>query len=787
MTSPKLRSVFAGLIVFAVAGYGPAEACGPPPAGPSYIDAFGGQTADLNAFYGGRVGLVMAQSPRGRLFMAWRLLHGLPVGATAGAGLSIPCCESPDQDTWNQASAWTTVRATVTGVTPLTDTIETDRPVADNATVPNCFAGAFTNAAATLQDRITAYGVGSPWVKAWVDGQDAVFKGCAASGVTLPALDPAAPAWLKADHAYQAAALALYQGDNAGAAADFAAIGRDATSPWRPMAAYLTARALLRQALAAGAPNAYADARSAIAALAATPAGTFGQGEARSMGMILDERQAPAKIAAALNAQLSGPSLRHDAAVDFRDYVDLNAKAAQPPEILDWIATIKSRTAGGPKVASDATGADLTASQNSANAYALAHAQARWTATRDVAWLVAAMSLASPSDPAAPSLVKAASAVSPTSPASVSVAYHRVRLTLSSAPQAQTRAVLDAMLARQDLSASDRNLFTAERMQVAESPAVFSHLALRDRVCADDTGADGCVRGQFNDEAEPTNVYDAAGKVGLGPDAMALIDRLPLAQRAALADDATLPATLRLDIALTTWTRAVLMQDNGQIDALALKLQSLLPQLASDWAKVAQTPPGPAKRFAEFYILAEVPGMAADLGGYTRPEGKAVADFQGAWYDWMILPAGSTKGDYAPPCLQTYLPEGACDDGADTSDAAQWPISDLVCLTYCGQGAFPLRRPDFAAAVVDQASLEQKRMAQPYKDGDTLGASVWEEVLAYASANPKDPRAPEALYWLVHITRYGHSHDHLSHRAFDILHQRYPTTTWAKETKYYFD
>jgi hypothetical protein len=786
MTSPKLRAVLAGVLVFATVLYGPAEACGPPPDGPSYVDAFGGETADLNAFYDGRVGVVMAQSPRAHLFMAWRLLHGLPVGAAAGAGLSIPCCNSPDQDTWDQSQTWTAARVAVTGVAALPEMIQPDRPIANDATAPNCFGEAFAEAASTLQNRIQSYGAASPWVKAWVDGQDAVFKGCGASGVAMPALDPAAPAWLKADRAYQAAALALYQGDNAGAAADFAAIGRDAQSPWRPMALYLTARALLRQALATKTPQAFADAHRAIAALAAAPAGTFAQGQAASMTMIVNERETPAKIAAALNAELSGPSLREDAAVDFRDYVDLNEKVAQPPRILDWIATMKAKTRGAPALDPDAQGAAITASQNRVVAYCLAHAQAQWAATHDPVWLIAAMSLAGPSDPAAPALVKAAASVPATSPVAVSLAYNTVRLTLASAPQDQTRAVLDAILARHDLSVSDRNLFTAERMQVAESPAVFARLALRPRVCADDTGADGCVRGQFNDEQQQSNIYDAAGKVGLGPDARALIDRLPLAQRAALVSDPTVPAALRLDIALTSWTRAVLMQDNAQIDALALKLQTLAPQLASDWARVVKTPAGPDKRFAEFFIFAQVPGMATDLESYTRPVGK-IADYQGAWYDWMILPAGSTKGDSAPPCLDAYTPDGSCDATTDTSDATLWAASDVVCLTYCGQGAFPLRRPDFAAAVVDRAALERKAMAQPYQDGDTLGASVWEEVLTYASAHPADTRSPEALYWLVHITRYGHSHNHLSHKAFDLLHQRYPNSTWAKQTKYYYD
>ncbi len=789
MTSSRLRIAVASALILATATCGPAEACGPSPEGPAYIDAFGGQAADLNAFYDGRIALVMAQSPRARLFMDWRLLHGLPVGRAAGARLSIPCCDSADPQTWDQTQAWVTARAAVPGVAAQAAAIQTDRPVADNATEPNCFAGAFANAAATLKDRIARYGAVSPWVKAWVDGQDAVFEGCSASAAVMPALDARAPAWLRADRAYQASALALYQGDNARAAAGFAAIGRDAQSPWRRMAPYLTARALLRQALATRTPKAFAEAHRAIGALAAAPAGTFAQDQVRSMAMIIDEQENPDQVRIALNREMTAPSLRDDAAVDFRDYVDLNDKAGRPPEILDWIATMKGAAPGAPAVDPTSDDPAHQAAQRRANAYSLAHAQARWTATHDAAWLVAALSLADPSDPAAPALTRAAAATRPTSPAFLTAAYHRLRLTLASAPERETRAALDAILARRDLAVSDRNLFRGERMQVAENQGAFARLALRTRLCADDNGGDGCVRDKFNDEEEPRDLYDAAGKVGLGPDARALIDRLPLAERTALADDPSLPATLRLDIALTSWTRAVLMQDNGRIDALALRLQTLLPQLGPDWARVAHTPPGPAKRFAEFFIFAKVPGLATDLASYTRPDGK-VADFQGPWYDWMILPAGSTRGDSAPPCLTAYTPDGYCGDDKDhkdVSDAALWATSDLVCLTYCGQGAFPLRRPDFAAALVGQAALERKRMARPYHDGEELGASVWDEVLAYASAHARDPRAPEALYWLVHVARYGHSHDHLSHRAFDVLHQRYPNSSWAKRTRYYFD
>ncbi|HLK24307.1 MAG TPA: hypothetical protein VKT30_06585, partial [Caulobacteraceae bacterium] len=153
----KLLAAASALAVF-TASASPAGACGPPPTGPSFVDVFGGPTPDLNAFYDGRIGVVMAQSPRGRLYMDWRLLHGQPVGRQAGPGLSIPCCGNTDPDTWDATSAWLQARAQVVGGAPTDTTITTDIPLPDGGERPNCFADAFHTATATLNARIAAYG-----------------------------------------------------------------------------------------------------------------------------------------------------------------------------------------------------------------------------------------------------------------------------------------------------------------------------------------------------------------------------------------------------------------------------------------------------------------------------------------------------------------------------------------------------------------------------------------------------------------------------------------------------
>jgi hypothetical protein len=61
--------------------------------------------------------------------------------------------------------------------------------------------------------------------------------------------------------------------------------------------------------------------------------------------------------------------------------------------------------------------------------------------------------------------------------------------------------------------------------------------------------------------------------------------------------------------------------------------------------------------------------------------------------------------------------------------------------------------------------------------------------IAWAEKNPADPRAPEALHLAVRSTRFGCTDAETgrwSKAAYDLLHKRYPNTTWAKNTKYWF-
>jgi hypothetical protein len=814
-----------------------ARASGPAAAAPWYLDPYGGETAQMGSVYGGQPGIVMARSPRPLLYLDWRLLHGQAVGPVAGPTLTRPCCDAPWLPNSPPAGAqvWQAARLTVKDAPERPPFIETARPGPNFTSRENCFPEAFETAAATLNDRMNREGGATPAVRAWLATQDAVFDACARADAVLPPPVPAAPAWLKADRAYQEAAFALYMDRDLEAADRFAAIGRDKASPWRRMGPYLQARALLREARSRPSPDAWARAEAAIAALARLPADAYGRGRAEDLRHVLLFRAHPDRLGAEIATALAAHDPPPHTDVLFRDLSDLFDAGLAPSDALDWMTTLRARhtaaeteaqtTADGQMYGPDGT-ADLKGraragrlrlqTADAARRRALDHARQRWTDSHDPAWLLAALSLAVPGDPEAQTLIAAGSALAETDPAWLTVQLHLVRLALAADTGAQTegetrnrlRARLDALIARPDLRVADRNLFRAQRLQLARDLPELVQLALRQRICGNPvvdltTGAGASVPPQVTclrdnwplSTTQYGGVFDQEGQTGtrgLGEDARAVIDRMPLAQRLRLAEDKGLPELIRRDIALTNYARAVALQAQPAIDRTARQLVSLLPVMADDFLKVAATPPGPDKRFAAFVVLAKIPGLRMDLVAYTRPE-KTVAEFQGAWMDWVIRPAAAAQPDAAPPPLAAYQQAGEVEE--DAGD----PATDLVCLGACSPAPSPLRLPGFVAAAQGEAKGERAVFAQApdaiYGRGETNPArtlppgavAVWDEMLDYVSAHRQDPRAAETLYWLVHVGHFGGSHNHSGRRAFRLLKTRYPQSDWAVRTRYYFD
>ena len=738
----------------------PALGSGGPEPRALYIDSRGGTAPERARHYRGRLGIVLRTAGDGLLFADWRLLHNRRVGEEAGAALAIPCCDTPrEYDPDGGSYAWLRAREAVPGVPASEFWISTDRPGDDYRSVPNCFNDAFDLATETLRGRIAAHGARSPAVKAWLLTQDNVFAACSREGVTLPALPANAPVWLRADRAYQEAAFALYDNRFAEAAQRFGAISRDRASPWQPKALYLQLRATLRETIARPTPAGFADARALLARLEAAPEGTFGRQEVAKLRGVLDYRQRPAEYLRELDGALSGETPPERVAPMLKDYLSLADARMRRPQPAEWIRVL----------------------QWDDRAPALARALGHWRSTGDRAWLLAALSIAEPGDAATPALLEASVQIPEAAPGALGAAFHRLRLTMASADEAETRRRLDSLLARTDLTLGERNILTAARTQVASDLHDLARLSIRRAYCA--APETECGDDDFRWIEGAARVGDHW--VGIGADAAALIDRLPLAQRLIVSRDRALPRDIRLDLALTGFARAVQLENQPLIDAFASDLTVLLPQLRADWQAIATTAAGPAKRFAIAVALAKLPGLRTDLLDFTRPTGT-VRQFHGSWMRFRILPRAvrPAQRDFRPP--EAYLDEGWNGGGR---------FDDFACQSKCGRGAFPLHVPAFVAAAEGEARRERTAFASDgfYDWGkgeevepDALVPTIWEAALDHARAHPRDPRVPELLYRLIRVSRWGGESNGLGKRSFQLLHARYPGTVWAKRSPFWY-
>lgn len=754
----KGRLAVAALLAGAALWGGPVFGSADPGPYPVFVDRSGGANAAEKArLFGGRLGMLTARSSRPLLYLDWRLLHGQSVGPAAGSALTTSCCGEPASlGPDDGIYAWAEARKLVPGVPESPYYIPTERAGPDYTSVQNCFRDAFDTAAATLRDRARSHGAATPAVRAWLATQDSVFDACGNESAALPAMAADAPTWLRSDRAYQEAAFELYNRRNLQAAERFAAIARDPASPWRSKGLYLQVRALQREALATRAPEAIARSRTALKALAAAPTGTYGRDEVRKMLRALAYRDRPDALLAELESELASPRADSDIAFALRDYLMLSDKAASRPEIADWIDTLQA--------AEDGPGLD--------------HARERWAATRDPAWLLAALSLVQPDDPNAPRLAESAAAVRRGEPAWLTAQYHLTRLTIAKADPSAVRARLDPIIASRDLTLGERNLFAGARSQVAADLGELARFSLREAFCG---GPGEYCTGDDWARNDGHLAPHRGGWVGLGADARAIIDRLPLGTRVALSRSADLPGPVRLDIALTNFARAVQLRDDRAADQVARDLASLMPQMRRDWQAIAAARPGDPKRFAQYYAMAKLPGLRTDLIAfqYTRPVGT-VTDFQGRWTDWMMVPRRAGAVGAFPP-LNAYQSGLYYDETGG--------LGDLTCLGQCGRSAFPLRLPAFVASAQGEAAAERAAFANFDQEGPApAGASsLWEEALALARARPADPRSPELLHRLIRVARWGANHDHLGRRAFALLHERHAGTAWAKRSPYYYD
>jgi hypothetical protein len=117
-----------------------------------------------------------------------------------------------------------------------------------------------------------------------------------------------------------------------------------------------------------------------------------------------------------------------------------------------------------------------------------------------------------------------------------------------------------------------------------------------------------------------------------------------------------------------------------------------------------------------------------------------------------------------------------------------WCSADLADTPY----ALEKSAKPSSEALSFLSDAEQKEAADESLKFRAAGAApdwLGAQTVAFAEKHPQDPRLPEALSLAVRASRYGCTDDktgQFSKAAFDLLHQRYPNSDWAKKTPFWY-
>lgn len=590
----------------------------------------------------------------------------------------------------------------------------------------NCLDPAFEAATAALDQRRERWGKDSKELEEWLRGQEQVFANCSQLAESPAELGASWPADLRADRQYQIAAADFYGMRYAAAAERFHRIAADKSSPWAAAAAFAAARTTLRRGL-------FGQAAAELRAIAENPALAEYHASAGRLIRYAELRDDREQAARRLESALGSAKLPPEAAARLFDARWLSRQLAPAPErpLLYFLQSVSSWKVP----AKDVYAAWKAAPAPTSLVVALLRADEAWTgndAGREAADPPAAGEVLF-GKAESEALVDAAAKVQKGAPAYLSARYYRASLLARLGRPEEARQELDRLLAEKVGQRSDVQRLRHLRAHVARDwreLVDFGLLAPLGETDENGSRVYAVYPASYNAElAEDTRL--------LIPLAVESIDRLAsLAEIAELQRHAALPAHYRRDLALIGFLRAALQDKAQEAAAFAEAAAAVEPELAPLFGEWRSAEDADRRRFAAALLALRQPGLSIDL-----------------WPTW-----GRTT------------PLGEIDSGR-----ANW---------WCDVAELPSdrQRPTFLLGKEAPADAAFGWQSGP----NHLGR----EVLAYAKKYPDDPRLPEALHRTVRATRFGcfgSPFAEVSKGAFTLLHQRFPKSEWAAQTKYWFE
>ena len=227
---------------------------------------------------------------------------------------------------------------------------------------------------------------------------------------------------------------------------------------------------------------------------------------------------------------------------------------------------------------------------------------------------------------------------------------------------------------------------------------------------------------------------------------------MPISIWADAARSNLLPPNLHRNVAQASFMRAALTDRAAVANQTATIMAAAYPETKELLTAYQRATTPDARRFAAAHVALKFPGLRPYVTfGVGRVTDIAEMDsYRDNW--WCADPPASFGGYF--------------------SDGDNAPDEQISAPEFLA--------PSQAAAAREVALLKSLGPGPNY---------LAQTVINWATKNPTDRRVPEALHLAVKSTRYGCTDKETgrwSKAAFDLLHRKYPNTSWAKETPYWF-
>lgn len=537
-------------------------------------------------FIRSRLGILQPTYGRKYLLVAYRNMLSLPVDPTLQKAILSPPFEDPYQKAKDGLRTWTTARESIMGlkttppIDPYRRIVIQSPPYQFYYGYLNCTESSFQTAASILENKIKAYGTQNPMLKDWILAQDRVFSNCSSPQQIPSPAKSTDTRLLSEDRNYQIAAAHFYAGKFDVARQQFEEISHDPSSPWSQMAPYLAARALIRKATVMkeddefdGAILIQAEHQLELILHDNKLIKIYPQTR-RLLNWVLLRTRFFRRL-----HQLSHALLRSnpdpDVQQDLTDYLFLLDRFTSRPQAHPFINQVPARHSfrrSYPTPRNEQLDAlsDWILTFQSQSQSALRHSVAEWKSTHSIPWLVAAISKVHSGNIFTEQLEEAASKVGPQSPAFLTLSFHRARLMIEAGEIQRARQTLDQLISseRDQLSTSALNQLFALRMNVAGNLDDFLTYSQRMPMATS-----FYFVGIEWDEVEakyrkPFFDMDST---------FALNQEMPLSVLEKAAQSKVLPPHLRLEIALGTWARSILLENDKVSADLVPILQGTRP------------------------------------------------------------------------------------------------------------------------------------------------------------------------------------------------------------------